>query len=243
MKDVLKKGLKIYYLLLIANILSFFLVISFNVISVVAFTEEIGYTAYGTMEGSEEQTELYTHYFADGDDTQKQGYEDAGYTVTTASIRSNPSRTINIVMKSVSGVFCLLMVAMLIYGEMWKNGDKDRTQVKYKGMKEKINKGFIVGLIATVPQFLFILVLTVLKSTAAKSFPMLIFAILNTYLYDFIYLIAGDVTLFGDLAFWQILIYLLFLVIVPIVCGVAYILGYKEFSIGEKLVYKKTDKK
>ncbi len=239
MKDVLKKGLKIFYLLLIANLMSFFLIISFNVITVVGFTEEIGYTAYGSTEENPEQVELYTHYFADGKDTKKQEYEDKGYTITTPSIRSNPSKTTDVVSKSIAGIICLIMVVTITYSEMWKYGDKDRTAVKYKGQTEQKSKGFIIGITASVPAVLLLLVLTLLKSGAAKSFSLLLYALFNTYLYDFIYLIAGNATTFGALAIWQILIVLLLLTIVPIVCGISYILGYNSFSLSERFIYKK----
>lgn len=239
MKDILKKSLKIFYLLFIANIMSFFLIISINVITVIAFTEEIGYTAYGVTEENGEQVELYTHYYADGEDTKKQEYEDMGYTITTPSLRSNPSKTTDTVSKIVAGLFCLMIVITIVYSEMWKFGDKDKTAVKYKGQKEQKSKGFIVGVAVSIPAVIFLLVLTVLKSGATKTFPMLIYAFLNTYLYDLIYLIADNSTVFGALSILQILLLLLLLTIIPIVCGISYILGYNSFSISEKIIYKK----
>ena len=239
MKDIFKKSLKIFYLLFIASLMSFFLIISINVITVIAFTEEIGYTAYGVTEENQEQVELYTHYYADGEDTKKEEYEAKGYTITTPSLRSNPSKTTDVVSKSLAGIICLIIAITITYAEMWKYGDKDRTAVKYKGQKEQKSKGFIVGIIASIPAVLFLLILTVLKSGAAKSFSLLLYSILNTYLYDFIYLIAGNSTVFGTLSIWQILLILLLLSIIPIVCGISYILGYNSFSVSEKIIYKK----
>lgn len=239
MKDILKSAWKIFYLLIIANIMSLFLIISFNFITIIAFTEEIGYIAYGVTEDNEEQVALYTHYFADGEDTKIQEHEDMGYTVTTSAIRSNPSKKADVVSKIVTSVFCLIIVISISYGEMLKLADKDRTAVKYKGQKEQKSKGFIVGAAAMVPAVLFLLVLTVLKSGAAKTFPLLIYAYLNTYLYDLICLITGSTTVFGALTFWQILLIFLLLTILPIICGISYILGYKSFSLSEKIIYKK----
>lgn len=239
MKDILKKAWKIFYMLFIANIMSFFLIISFNFITIIAFTEDIGYVAYGTTEENSEQVELYTHYYADGDDTKKQEYEEMGYTITTPSIRSNVSKTTDVIAKIIASIFCLIIVISITYAEMWKVGDKDRTAVKYKGQKEQKQKGFIIGVTASIPAIIFLFVLAVLKSGAAKTFPMLIYAFLNTYLYDLIYLIANGSTVFGALKIYQLILLLLLLAIIPIVCGVAYILGYNSFSISEKIIYKK----
>lgn len=243
MKDIIKKSLKVFYLMFVANIMSFFLIISFNVITVAVFTEEIGYTAYGTTQENQESVELYTHYFKDGEDTKKQEYEAKGYTITTPSIRSNPSRTTNIVLKLVSCVICTTMVVAILYTEMWRYGDKDRTAVKYKNQKEQKYKGFIVGAFSTSPALLLLIVLTIFKSGFSKTFPLLIYGFLNTYLYDLINLIAGNAQYFGDFALWQIFVILLMLTIIPIACGISYYLGYKSISVSEKLVYKSNKNK
>lgn len=238
MKDVIKKSLRVFFLLFIANIMSFFLVISFNVITTVAFTEEIGYTAFGTMNTDDKPVELYKHYYKDGEDTKLKEYEDKGYTITTPSIRSVPSKTEDIASKTIAGVICIAIAICVIYTEMWKFGDKERTAVKYKNQKEQLGKGFIVGAFASIPAVVLLVVLTILKSSYAKTFPLLIYGMLNTYLYDLIYLIANGTEFFGQFNFVQILLILLLLTIIPIACGISYILGYKGVSISEKMVYK-----
>ena len=242
MKDIFKKSLKVFYLMFIVNIMSFFLIISFSVISVVAFTEQIGYTAYGTLESSEEQVKLYEYYYEDGEDTKKAEYEAKGYTLSTPSIRSNPTKAEDLATKAVAGSICIIMMIAILYSEMWKFGDKDKTAVKYKGQKEQTNKGFIIGAIASIPAVVLLIVFTILKSGFAKTFPLLIYGLLNTYLFDFIYIIANGVTEFGGFIWWQILLILLILTIVPIICGISYTLGYKSISIGEKFVYKNNKK-
>lgn len=242
MKDILKKSLKAFYLMFVVNIMSFFLIISFSVISVVAFTEQIGYTAYGTMEGSEEQVKLYEYYFKDGEDTKKAEYEAKGYKISTPSLRSNPSKKEDIATKSIAGSICLIMMIAILHSEMWKFGDKDKTAVKYKGQKELMHKGFIVGGIASIPAVVLLFVFTILKSGFAKTFPLLVYGLLNTYLFDFIYIVANGATAFGDFVWWQILIIFLMFTMVPIICGISYILGYKSISIGEKFVYKNNKK-
>lgn len=238
MKDVIKKSLRVFFLLFIANIMSFFLVISFNVITTVGFTEEIGYTAFGTMNKDDKPEELYKHYYKDGEDTKLKEYEEKGYTITTPALRSTLSKTEDIVSKTIAGVICIAMAICVIYTEIWKYGDKERTSVKYKNQKEQLGKGFLVGIIASIPAIILLFVLTVLKSGFAKTLPLLTYAMLNTYLYDFIYLIANGAKFFGDFNLLQILLILLLLTIIPIACGISYILGYKGISISEKIVYK-----
>ncbi len=242
MKDVIKKSLRVFFLLFIANIMSFFLIVSFNVITVVGFTEEIGYTAFGTTEDNEEPVELYKHYYKDGEDTKKAEYEDQGYTVTTPAIRSNPTKTEDVVSKSIAGLICIVISVCVIYTEIWKFGDKDRTAVKYQNQKEQLSKGFFVGLFASIPAIILLFVLTVLKTGFAEKLSLLLYGMLNTYLYDLIYLVANGAEFFGQLNYIQLLLILLLLMIVPIACGIAYILGYKGVSLSEKMVYKNNKK-
>ena len=93
MKEVTKLGLKQFLRLILINVMCFFVVISFSVLSTAVFTKNIGYTAYGTSSESSEPEELYTYYYADGEDTKKQEYTDRGYTVSESKIRSTLSGT------------------------------------------------------------------------------------------------------------------------------------------------------
>ena len=240
MKDILKKSFKVYFLLFLANIMSFFLIISLNVITVGVSTENIGYVAYGTTEESQEPKQLYTHYYDQGEDTKKAEFENNGYTVTTSTVRSNPTKTATVVSKSISTVLCLIIVIAVLYNNMWKYGNNDRTAVKYRNQKEQTHKGFIVGLIARAPALLLLFLLTLFKNGFAKNISIKFFGLLNTYLFDFLNIISNN-TVFGNIAFWQVAVILLMLLIVPLSCWVAYYLGFKDVIISEKIVYKKKE--
>ena len=240
MKDILKKSFKVYFLLFLANIMSFFLIISLNVITVAVSTENIGYVAYGTTEESQEPKQLYTHYYDQGEDTKKAEFENNGYTVTTSTVRSNPTKTATVVSKSISTVLCLIIVIAVLYNNLWKYGNNDRTAVKYRNQKEQTNKGFIVGLIASAPALLLLFLLTLFKNGFAKNISIRFFGLLNTYLFDFLNIISNN-TVFGNIAFWQVAVILLMLLIVPFSCWIAYYLGYKDVIISEKIVYKKKE--
>ena len=47
MKEILKDGGKLFLKTIVVNIMCFFLVISFSVLTTAAFSKNIGYTAYG----------------------------------------------------------------------------------------------------------------------------------------------------------------------------------------------------
>lgn len=238
--DIIKKSLKVFFLLFIANIMSFFIIVSLNAITVSVSTENIGFAAYGTKEETQDPVELYTHYFKDGEDTKRKEFEDKGYTITTHSIRSVPTKSATVVSKSVSTAICIIIVVSLIYNNVWKYGNTDRTAVRYKNQKEKTYKGLIVGLIANSPALLIFAVLILFKNGFANNFPITFFGLLNTYLLDFLNMISFN-TVFGNIAFWQVAVILLMLLIVPFSCWLAYYLGYNDIILGEKFAYKKKE--
>lgn len=239
MKEILKSGGKLFLKTVVITIMCFFIVISFSVLTTAAFTKNIGYKAYGTSSDTSSQTELYTYYYEDGEDTYKSAYEEQGYTVSTASIRSQISKTGNTVFLTVSQIFCLLILISFIYPELWHNGTNDSNLVRFKHKKEDKLKGLKIGLVTVIAHYLFLIFLVIAKLGALPSFPMVLYKFLNSSFYSFIEIIVGGAVTVADLAVWRLLLLFILPLIIPAAAGAAYILGYNNFSIGEKLVYKK----
>ncbi len=231
---IFKKGLKLFGLSIVANVMCFILIISFSVLSTALFTEKIGYTMYGATAESEELKELYTYYFEDGDDTQKEKYEQKGYSLTEVTLRSQVSKTNKVVWSLVSQIFCLIMMISFIYNQLWQLGSKESNLVKFKSLKEDKLKGLKIGAIASAPSVIFLIF-----SVISKKVNIALFAFLNAYLYDLISLIANGAKSFGALDIWQILLLFVILLIFPATAYGSYLLGYKQFSISEKIIYKK----
>lgn len=239
MKEIWKIGAKLFLKLIVANIMCFFIVISFSVLSTAAFTKNIGYKAYGTSSESSEAQELYTHYYDDGEDTKKAEYEDKGYTVTESSIRTEISGTGRMVFLTVSQIFCLLILLSFIYPEIWNIGTKDSNLVKFKHKASDKLKGFKIGAIAVIPSYLLLLLIAVFKVGVMPGFPIALYKFLNSSFYSFIEVIAGSAANVGGMAAWRLVILFILPLIIPAAAGIAYVLGFKNISVGEKLVYKK----
>lgn len=239
MKEIFKNGGKLLVKNIVINIMCFFIVISFSVLATAAFTKNIGYKAYGTSSETSSQTELYTYYYEDGEDENKAIYEEQGYTVTTASIRSEISPTGNVVFLIVSQIFCILILISFIYPEIWHIGTNDSNLVRFKHKKEDKFKGFKIGAVAAIPNYLLLIFLLIARLGAFPSFPTALYKFLNSSLYSFIDIILGGAITAADLSLWRLALLFLLPLAIPAVAGAAYLLGYNNFSIGEKLVYKK----
>ena len=239
MKEILKGGGKLFLKTVVINIMCFFIVVSFSVLTTAAFSKKIGYKAYGTASDSSEQTELYTYYYEDGDDTQKSAYEEEGYTVTTVNIRSETSKSGKIFFLIISEVFCFVLLCGFIYPELWHSGTTDSNLVRFKHKTEDKFKGVKIGALSVVPNYLALVFLVIAKLGAFPNFPTALYKLLNSSVYSFIEVILGGAAAVSELAAWRLALLFLLPLLIPAISGISYILGYKNISIGEKLIYKK----
>lgn len=239
MKENFKTGAKLFLKLIVVNIMCFFVVMSFSVLSTAAFTKNVGYKAYGTSSDSSEPQELYTHYYADGEDTKKAEYEGRGFTVSESKIRSEMTRGGTAAFLAVSQIFCILILFSFIYPNIWHIGTTDSNLVKFKHKAEDKMKGLKIGLIAVAPEYLFLLFVIIAKAGAAPKFPVVLLKFLNAAFYSLTQVICGNVIYVSELSVIRLILLLLLPLVIPAVSCVSYILGYKNFSVGEKLIYKK----
>lgn len=242
MKEIFKGGASLFGRLIIINIMCFFLAISFSVLCTAAFTQVIGYTAYGTLKDSKESVQLYEHYTSDGEDLKRAEYEAQGYTITESKIRSQVSPVGNRVYLAATQICCLVMLVSFIYPGFWQMGTKDSNLVHFKHKPEDKLKGLKCGLIAIIPSVLLLLFLTVTSKGISSSFPTVLYKFIHSSLYSFIQLAVSGSATFGELSVGAILLLFLLLLAVPLISCAAYLLGYKNISLGEKFIYKKNKK-
>lgn len=239
MKKTLNKSLIVYSKLFFSSV--FCLVISAFIALLFNFTYsiEIGYSAKGFKEGDTEEVYLYTHYFEDGEDTKLVEFEEKGYTVNKYSLHSNTPKSKIILQGAISQVINFAVLLIFLRTVAWDFGlnvsnNKNLT-------KEEKSKfwGFKIGLLAMAPSYIFLIVLTILKSSVAKNFSIGIFKIFNASLYGLIDIICNETVSFGELKIYQIVLLFLSLTIIPLITQFWFALGKKGEFVTEKIVYKK----
>ena len=236
MKEIIKSSLSLLGRTIVIDIMCFFLIISLSVLITAAFSENIGYTALGTTSESQESVELYRHYYADGDDTKRAEYEEDGYAITESKIRSKVSKTGNAVFLVVSAILCTLLLVSFIYPKFCQMGTKDSNLVHFRHKEEDKLKGLKCGLLAMIPGFIILIVFAFILPETKTAF----YKFLNCGVYTFVELIVGSdqTTTFKDISLLQFLGLVILKAIVPIIAYAAYLLGYKNISLGEKFIYK-----
>ena len=233
MNDLFKRAAALYGKIIIINLMSFFVVLSFGVMVTATCTKEVGYKAYATVEGSDETVE-YTYYYADGTDTKKAELEGKGYTVNQTTLRSNVSEGGKKINTALNIFFCTAILIVFVYPPLWHYGTKDSNLVAFNHKKKDLSTGLKVGLLASIPGAVFLAVLLFFK-----NMPIVFYKFLNSGVYGFLELIIGKSVTFGELGIPNIILLFALKLLVPIVAYLSYIMGYKNISISERLVYKK----
>lgn len=239
MNEILKGGGKLFLRTILINIMSFFVVMSLIFFGVAAFADEVGYVAYGSKSESEEAEKLYTYYNTDGEDTKLAEYENQGYTVTKSAIREI-GKTKNTILLLVAQTFALGILICFAYPSLWDRGNSDNNMVRIGRKSEDVFKGLKIGCVASIPNVIFYLFLAITKNSVSAKLPTAIYKFANASFYPVNEFIVGKSEKLSDLSLLQLLLLMLPLLVLPGVAFIAYYLGYKDFSVSEKLTYKKT---
>lgn len=247
--SVFKSGAKLSGGIIMAAVLGLFMCISINVICTGLFTEYIGYNAYVYTEDGDEPIDEYQYLYIDtdgdgkdnGTDTKKAEYEKQGYIVTTYKVRSILEGAGKSVFLGITQVLNLILLISFASSSVYKQGFKDANFVRTGHLKSDVAKGFKIGSVANIPFFALFVLLIVLAVGIAPNFRMVWYGYLNSHLYSLIFLISGSSNTAAVSAMSIMQYVLLFLVqlIVPVISGIAYILGFKEINLSDKILYKK----
>ena len=239
MKEILQDGGRLFLRTIVVNLMCLFVVVSIYNFAAAMLSREVGYVAYGTQDTEKEGEKLYTYYEVDGEDTKLAEYEAKGYTVTKRTIRE-VGKTADIITEIVAQIFAMGILVAFVYPKMWDQGYRDRNLVKTKHKREDALKGLKVGLLGATPNIIAFVFLAVTKNGVSKGLSLWLYKIANASVYTLSEVIAGQALKFGDLSALQLVIMGLTLLIMPAIAFAGYYLGYRGFSIGEKLTYKGT---
>ena len=223
---------------IVAAIMCLFVYISIQFMAVALFTEEVGYTVFEVIENRRGDA-LYTHYYADGEDLKIKEYEGSDIKLETVKERSELTTKQNYAAQTISQVFSVLIIAVLLYGRVWSIGTSDNNKVKFDRMKEDKLRGLKIGCLAAVPSLCVYLFLILAKFGVAPELLFSLYKLLNVHIFGYLNMLFGVGTAVIDIPVWKVVLAASPLLIVPVICTVAYFLGFKDISISEKIVYKR----
>lgn len=237
-KRTVRVATKVFSRVLLGIVLCAILNISMNTISVGVFGDEVGYRVL------EEQPDGTAKYLTDLEYRYKPG--ETSSVRTSLKLEKNqlaepiiePSATTKTVMGILSQIMMLIVLGIFPYHILWQFGNRDDTNVRYKGQRPDPWRGVKVGALAMVPFALLWLVLVVAKYVGWNDF----FQVYNLISFPYIHyntLVLGTQVTLSDITLWRLILLLPTYLFVPLVSGVAYRLGGKQFSLAEFITFKK----
>lgn len=141
--------------------------------------------------------------------------------------------------KPIMQVILILMFTTSIYIPFWEYGDKDANLVAFNRKEKDTLSGVKIAIVSIIPYLLSTVLLVVYKlgTDASVRICPVIYEIINV---QFIYIIQSLMSMdkLTEPSWISIIVCMLLPLYTVLVAQIAYILGYKQISIKEKLVYK-----
>lgn len=237
MKTV-KTGFDLLLRYVVCVIMCFMVFLSFLAVFTPALTEAVGYDAYVTNKDTGRSEKIYTHYYADGEDTRKAEYEAQGVQVMTAQLRSELSGAGAVVVFAAAQAVCLALFIALVPHRLYKLGLQDGEDgMSYHTARWLLPSLFPVA-VSTVTFAL--LVLTKLQWIGDAGLTAYRYA--NYHLYGLQRLILGAGSDPAQITWAGILLGFLPAVLTIISCGLLYYFGHRGYhpltALKNKIKYK-----
>lgn len=150
----------------------------------------------------------------------------------------------NITAMVIIGIATFVVYTLFMYAPSWKFGNDDLNKVKFGRRKEDKLRGFKLGLLTMVPNIVLTVLILLAKAELLPNF-YVIYKLLNGHLMVIANLIdqtaAGVLTAYLTEMQWGrlIIVCIMNCAVTPIICGISYLLGYKNLLVADKLIYKK----
>ena len=233
-KKTLSVSGKVLLRLVLATVLCAIMYLSMMFIATGMFSNVVGYQIHEeTEDGEIVLVEEHTYKAGEKHRSKSDVTDDQVLT----ELREVPPDTLN-VFNILAQIMMLVVLAIFPYDILWEFGNRDDTKVRYKGQRPDPYRGFRVGALAMVPYALLWMLLMVAKFGLLPEGYTQVYRVATIPFLPFVQWVMPAASL-QDTAVWQLFLLLPMLLFIPIVCGISYRLGHKQYSIREHLVFAK----
>ncbi len=148
----------------------------------------------------------------------------------------------------IAQVIAALLFYGMIYGSVWSLGAADKNKISFGRIPKDSFKGLKIGSILMLPQLILNIMLICEKlGVQLKIFSFGLYKVLNSHIWPLINVLTSTgndeapyfIMEIADVGWGTTEIFVLTMFILPILCAVAYVLGLKEISFRNNVVYKK----
>mgnify|MGYP003306890889 FL=1 len=132
----------------------------------------------------------------------------------------------------------LIVLGIFPYHILWEFGNRDDTNVRYRGQRPDPWRGVKIGLLAISPFFLVWLILFIGNAFGPTGLLLDVFK-LSTFAYaPYVNWVLGVADGDAVIAWWRLLLLLPVYLFVPTVSGISYYFGGHHFSLSEFITFK-----
>lgn len=138
----------------------------------------------------------------------------------------------------ITQIFDLIILAVIIFSTSFEVGNKDRNRTLSGALNEDLNRGFKAGFLAAVPDFLTIILLVLAKTEVLPRVYTAVYGILNAPFYPFLLTLMPQTLTGAEQSIFAVFAVALTSLIMPLIAGFSYRLGYYDYSIIDKIIYR-----
>ena len=237
--ETVKIGLNLAVRYLAGIIMSFVIFLSFTAIFTLPLTEAVGYDAYVADGETGHSRKVYTHYFADGEDTQKAQYEAQGLTVYTAELRSELTGFGTALVFTASQLASIALFIALVPSRLYRLGAKDAETYK----KCRAGRWLIPSLFPTAISLTGYVLLVMNKLQWIGNRGLSLYRYANYHLFGLQRLLLGTGNDISQIRWIGIILALFPTVLTLFVCGLLYQFGYRDIhplnALKNRIKYKR----
>lgn len=237
--DTFKIGLNLTIRYIGSIVMCFLIFLSFMAIFTLPLTEAIGYDAYITDKATNRSEKVYTHYYAEGEDTQKAQYEAQGLTVRTAELRSELSGFGAVLVFAAAQLLSLCLFIALVPSRLYRLGAQDAEAHTAQNIGRWLMPALFPGAISLAGYLLLVLNKLHIVGNSGLS----VYRYTNYHLFGFLRLLLGTGNDCSQIGWTAILLAISPVVLTILLCGLLYQLGYRNIhplhALKNKIKYKR----
>lgn len=236
--DTTKTGFQLLLRYFSCVIMSFVIYFSFAAVFTLTLTEAVGYDVYITDKKTGQSEKVYTHYYADGEDTRKAEYEALGTTVFTAELRSELTGAGSVLVFTIAQAVCIALFIAIVPGRLYRSGAEDAENAKERCTGRWLIPSLFPAAIGLI-SFLF---LVLNKLQVMGNHGLSIYRYANYHLYGLQRLLLGTGNDCAQISWIGILLAILPAALTVATCGMLYDFGYRGIhpiiTLKNKIKYK-----
>lgn len=224
----------VFFRMVLSTFFCLIMFFSMSVLSVSLFGKNVGYILY-EYDKDGKATVVEQHRYEPGEEEFDASELPSGQRLE--NIREVPDAT-QAAVDVVVQLMMLAIVAAFPYSTLWALGDKDANGVRFHRKKPQLFRGLIIGALGNIPYFILYVLLFVSKCGVITPSYLGIYRLIHLPFLPYINGVLNTaIATTTEASVWQLLALLPVVLVIPAVSCGAYILGYKEISLRDCIVY------